>query len=113
MMNVLFNPVYEGEFNTLEKDFALYIDGQSAVKWWHRIAVKQDYFLQGWRRGRVYPDFLACVQRLAGSPKRLIIFETKGIHLSGNPDTQYKEKLFEMLEDVYKKRCGLWHNDSC
>ena len=33
----LFDPVYEGEFNTLEKDFALYIDGKSAVKWWHPL----------------------------------------------------------------------------
>ena len=104
----LFNPVYEGEFNTLEKDFALYIDGQSAVKWWHRIAVKQDYFLQGWRRNRIYPDFLACLHRSDSSPQRLIIFETKGQHLSGNSDTQYKEKLLEMLETAYENAtdCG-------
>ena len=104
----LFNPVYEGEFNTLEKDFALYIDGQSAVKWWHRIAVKQDYFLQGWRRDRIYPDFLACLQRRADGPQRLIIFETKGQHLSGNSDTNYKEKLLEMLEKAYENAtdCG-------
>lgn len=104
----LFNPVYEGEFNTLEKDFALYIDGQSAVKWWHRIAVKQDYFLQGWRRDRIYPDFLACLQRREDSPQRLIIFETKGQHLSGNSDTQYKEKVFKILEGVYENTtdCG-------
>ena len=104
----LFNPVYEGEFNTLEKDFALYIDGQSAVKWWHRIAVKQDCFLQGWRRDRIYPDFLACLQRRADIPQRLIIFETKGQHLSGNSDTSYKEKLLEMLEKAYENAtdCG-------
>ena len=104
----LFDPVYEGEFNTLEKDFALYIDGQSAVKWWHRIAVKQDYFLQGWRRARIYPDFLACLQRSDSSPQRLIIFETKGQHLSGNSDTEYKEKLLETLEKAYENAtdCG-------
>ena len=104
----LFNPVYEGEFNTLEKDFALYIDGKSVVKWWHRIAVKQDYFLQGWRRDRIYPDFLACLQRREDNPQRLIIFETKGKHLSGNSDTQYKEKVFKILEGVYENAtdCG-------
>lgn len=104
----LFNPVYEGEFNTLEKAFALHIDGQSAVKWWHRIAVKQDYFLQGWRRDRIFPDFLACRQRRAESPQRLIIFETKGQHLRGNSDTRYKEKLLEMLEEAYANAtdCG-------
>lgn len=104
----LFDPVYEGEFNTLEKDFALYIDGKSAVKWWHRIAVKQDYFLQGWRRNRIYPDFLACLQQRGDSPQRLIIFETKGQHLSGNSDTEYKEKVLKILEGVYENAtdCG-------
>ena len=103
----LFDPVYEGEFNTLEKNCALYIDGQSAIKWWHRIAVKQDYFLQGWRRDRIYPDFLACLRR-ADSPQRLIIFETKGQHLSGNSDTEYKEKVLKILEGVYENAtdCG-------
>ena len=78
------------------------------MKWWHRIAVKQDYFLQGWRRDRIYPDFLACLQRRADSPQRLIIFETKGQHLSGNSDTQYKEKVLEMLEKAYENAidCG-------
>ena len=85
----------------MEKDFALYIDGQSAVKW-HRIAVKQDYFLQGWRRDRIYPDFLACLHRQEDTPQRLIIFETKGQHLSGNSDIEDKERLLEMLENAYE-----------
>ena len=97
----LFKPVYEGEFNNLEADCALYIDGQSAVKWWHRIAVKQDYFLQGWRRNRVYPDFLVCLDRRENEPQRLIAFETKGLYLKGNSDTEYKQKLLETLEEAY------------
>ena len=43
----LFNPVYEAEFNNLEKDFALYLDKKDAIQWWHRIAARQGYFLQG------------------------------------------------------------------
>ena len=41
-------------------------------------------------------------------PQRLIIFETKGQHLSGNSDTQYKEKVLEMLEKAYENAtdCG-------
>ena len=41
----LFNPVYEAEFNNLEKDFALYLDKKDAIQWWHRIAARQGYFL--------------------------------------------------------------------
>lgn len=97
----LFEQVFEAEFNNLETDFALYLDKQSAIQWWHRIAAKQGYFLQGWRRDRVYPDFIACVQRGETGPQRLCIFETKGQHLEGNSDTTYKQRLIKTLETAY------------
>ncbi len=98
----LFNPVYEAEFNNLEKDFALYLDKKDAIQWWHRIAARQGYFLQGWRRDRVYPDFIACVQGDKKGQQRLLIFETKGQHLEGNSDTTYKQELIKTLEAAYK-----------
>ncbi len=98
----LFEQVFEAEFNNLEMDFALYLDKQSAIQWWHRIAAKQEYFLQGWRRDRVYPDFIACLQRSRTGPQRLCIFETKGQHLEGNSDTTYKQRLIETLETAYR-----------
>jgi len=98
----LFEQVFEAEFNNLETDFALYLDKQSAIQWWHRIAVKQGYFLQGWRRDRVFPDFIACLQRSQTGPQRLCLFETKGQHLEGNSDTTYKQKLIETLETAYR-----------
>ena len=98
----LFEQVFEAEFNNLETDFALYLDKQSAIQWWHRIAAKQGYFLQGWRRDRVYPDFIACLQRSRTGSQRLCIFETKGQHLEGNSDTTYKQRLIETLETAYR-----------
>ncbi|MYH02157.1 MAG: DEAD/DEAH box helicase, partial [Nitrospira sp. SB0675_bin_23] len=95
----LFDPVHESNFNGLEKDFALYLDKSNAISWWHKIAAKQQYHLQGWRRQRVYPDFVAC-QRGDG---RLLILETKGIHLKGNEDTNYKQQLLATLEAAYNK----------
>ena len=94
----LFEPVYESGFNGLEQDFALYLESSNAIYWWHRIATRQAYSLQGWRRQRVYPDFVACQK---GNGK-LLILETKGIHLKGNEDTNYKKKLLETLESTYK-----------
>ncbi len=95
----LFEPVYESNFNVLEKDFALYLDKSNSISWWHKIAAKQQYHLQGWRRQRVYPDFVAC-RRRDGS---LLVLETKGVHLKGNEDTGYKQKLLETLEAAYNK----------
>ena len=100
----LFEPVYESGFNGLEQDFALYLESSNAIYWWHRIAARQAYSLQGWRRQRVYPDFVAC-QKNNG---KLLILETKGIHLKGNEDTNYKKKLLETLETTYSTAhdCG-------
>ena len=95
----LFEPVYESNFNGLEKDFALYLDKNDSISWWHKIAAKQQYHLQGWRRQRIYPDFVAC-RRGDG---KLLILETKGVHLKGNEDTGYKKRLLETLEAAYNK----------
>ena len=69
-----------------------------AVQWWHRVAVRQqgEYYLQGWKQGRIYPDFVAMANE-----ERLLIFETKGEHLSGNPDTEYKRKVLKALEGAF------------
>ena len=93
----LFEPLFESAFNSVEKDFALYLEKTDALYWWHRIAARQGYYLQGWRRQRVYPDFVACRQ----GDGKLLILETKGVHLKGNEDTDYKKKLLGTLEGVY------------
>jgi len=83
--------------NGLEKDVAWYLDSDKAVRWWHRIAVHQDWHLQGWQRNRVYPDFLACLHEVGDGKVRFTVLETKGLHLKGNDDTAYKQRLFELL----------------
>jgi len=94
----LFEKVYQRDFNTLEKDTAWYLDGKDCVFWWHRIAVHQSsYGLQGWQRNRVYPDFLACIHGVEKGKFRFSVLETKGDHLKGNDDTEYKQKLFDLL----------------
>ena len=95
----LFEPVFEREFDSeLEKKFACYLDEQRAVQWWHRVAARQqgEYYLQGWKKGRIYPDFVGMANE-----ERLLIFETKGEHLLGNPDTEYKRKVLKTLEGAF------------
>ena len=94
----LYEKVYRKEFNGLEEKFAIYLDGRSAVTWWHRFAARQDYSLQGWKRHRMYPDFVVCVKPDGGNARRVLVIETKGLQLDGNADTEYKEKLLEVLE---------------
>ena len=100
----LFEKVFERDFNVLEKNTAWYLDGKDSVHWWHRIAVnQQSYGLQGWQRNRVYPDLLACIHGGAKGKYKFTVLETKGDHLKGNDDTEYKRKLFALLGEHAEK----------
>lgn len=100
VQNSLFKPVFSSEFNNPERNFAIHLDNSDAIYWWHRIAARQGYFLQGWRKDRFYPDFLACLKSDDSGRGRLLILEMKGRHLQ-NSDTKYKETLFSTLEHTY------------
>lgn len=97
----LYEKLYERELNGLEKDVAWYLDGGDAVKWWHRLVARQDYHVQGWQRNKVYPDFLACLQEQDNGSRQIMVLETKGMHLKGNDDTAYKQRLFDLLAEHY------------
>ena len=102
----LFEPVYEQQFDsTLELNFARYLDEQKALQWWHRVAVRQrgDYYLRGWKQERIWPDFVAMSKIIGGKPQ-VLVFETKGAHLRDNPDTDYKQRVLETLQDAFN--CG-------
>lgn len=98
----LFEPVFDRDFNDLERRFAFYLDEQKALQWWHRIAVRQhgEYYLRGWRRERIWPDFVAMGGETGGKPS-VLVFETKGNHLDGNDDTEYKKRVFAALEETF------------
>ena len=99
----LFEPVFERQFdNELERNFARYLDEQKALQWWHRVAVRQsgDYYLRVWKQDRIWPDFVAISVETAGK-SHVLVFETKGEHLRGNPDTDYKERVMETLENAF------------
>jgi type III restriction enzyme len=96
----LYDRVYKKDFNDFEANAALYLDGKDAVSWWWRIAARRDWALQGWMRNRVYPDFLVRLDA-DGQTARLLVLETKGKHLEGSEDTEFKTKFFELLEQAY------------
>ena len=102
----LLEPIYTQQFDSgLERNFARYLDEQKALHWWHRVAVRQKggYYLRGWKQERIWPDFVAMGGETDGKP-HVLVFETKGEHLRGNPDTDYKQKVLETLQNAYN--CG-------
>lgn len=87
----------------LERDVACYVDLQPAVRWWHRNVARAQYGLQGWKRHKVYPDFVFA--RLAGADGvRVVVLETKGEHLAGSADTAYKTELLRRLTAAFEDR---------
>jgi hypothetical protein len=102
--------VLEGEFNTYEKQVAFLLDGHLKLYFWHRNHSNKnvDYFLQGWRQHRIFPDFLATQKDPSNddSYDKVFIIETKGDHLQESKDinihdrTGYIKKLFEQCNTV-------------
>lgn len=96
----LFAPVYEAELNGDERDVAVYLDGEKTLAWWHRNVARTQYGIQGWRKAKIYPDFIFAVQR-DGDEKRITVLETKGDQLD-NLDTAYKRDALTFLSDHFQ-----------
>jgi type III restriction enzyme len=95
----LFAPVYEAELNKDERDVAIYLDGEQALTWWHRNVARSQYGIQGWKKAKIYPDFIFAVQT-TGQAKRITLLETKGDQLD-NLDTAYKRSVLGFLSENF------------
>jgi type III restriction enzyme len=94
---------YEGQ-NEYERQVALCLDKDANVLWWYRNLIGQDQFaIQGYKRHRIRPDFVVQSGKNGKPIHRVIVVESKGKHLEGNPDTTYKRKVVHYFEKVGKK----------
>jgi len=99
----IFQPQYLSNYNGLEKSVAYAINNKDVVAWWHRLAVRgTEYAIQGWKREKIYPDFLVKLEAGTDGMERLYFIESKGEHLQGNQDTEYKQKLFNTINNTLK-----------
>ena len=103
----LFDGNVEEEFDTeLEKSVAIYLDGQEQLLWWYRNRVRKDFHIQGWRKNKIWPDFVTAKESKTKKDDydKVFVIETKGIHLAGNPDTRYKEDVFALCNELGAKK---------
>ena len=83
---------------------AIYLDEQERLLWWYRNMSRQDYHIQGWKRSKIYPDFvLADTQADTDDYGTVYVLETKGIHLK-NEDTKYKQDVFALCNELGAKK---------
>lgn len=102
----LFDPVFEEEFNETEQSVAIYLDRQEKLLWWYRNQSRQGYHIQGWRKNKIYPDFIAADKSPDDNDDydKVFVLETKGVHLKANDDTKYKENVFELCNKLGAKK---------
>lgn len=84
-----------GNMNGEETDFAFRLDGLDNIAWWYRSREKEDLYLQGWKPGKFYPDFI--VKTKSG---KYILAEYKGEDRLSNEDTAYKVELGELWQKL-------------
>jgi type III restriction enzyme len=94
----LFNEIDLTAMNSLEQKVGDILDKQSKILWWFRNKVsKQWYSIQGWQKHKIHPDFVAAKKLENGKLELVYIIESKGEQLLGNPDTEYKKKVLDLM----------------
>jgi len=95
------------DMNEVEKDVAWFLDDQQKLFFWFRnIDRKRDsYHLQGWQKNKVYPDFLFTVDDENDDVvDKIYVAEVKGDQLMGSEDTEYKEGLLALCNELAEQK---------
>ena len=99
----LFDVTTEDDLNQFENKVATYLDQQARLFFWYRNRARKDYFVQGWKPRRIYADFVVALRDdEAGADDgfdQVFVVETKGVHLKGAEDTEYKRSVFDICSE--------------
>ena len=81
--------------NSEEKIVASKLDSLENVRWWLRNIERSGFYLQGYRKGRFFPDFVVKTKK-----NNYFIIEYKGEYLLDTADTRYKEEIGETWQNL-------------
>lgn len=103
----LFDRTNEDDLNGLENKVATYLDQQERLFFWYRNRSRKDYYVQGWKPGRIYADFIVTLRPdepdVGDEYHQVFVMETKGIHIKKHTDTDYKRSVFSLCSKHAKK----------
>ena len=103
----LFDRTNEDDLNGLENKVATYLDQQERLFFWYRNRSRKDYYVQGWKPGRIYADFIVTLRPdepdVGDEYHQVFVMETKGIHIKKHTDTDYKRSVFSLCSEHAKK----------
>ncbi len=103
----LFDVTTEDDLNQFENKVATYLDQQARLFFWYRNRARKDYYVQGWKPRRIYADFIVTLR--GDEPgadddfHKVFVVETKGVHLKGSEDTDYKRSVFDICSEHARK----------
>ena len=104
----LFDWTVEDDLNGLENKVATYLDRQERLFFWYRNRARKDYYVQGWKRGRIYADFVVTLRpdepETDDAFHRVYVLETKGLHLKHATDTEYKRSVFDLCSEHARRK---------
>ena len=88
--------------NGLENKVATYLDQQERLFFWYRNRARKDYYVQGWKRGRIYADFIFTLRTdepdVGDHFHQVFVMETKGVFRQPE-DTDYKRSVFDLCSE--------------
>ncbi len=100
----LFEFIPEEAVDELEKEVVWYLEEKDRLFFWYRNAARNDYGIQGWRKHKIYPDFIFTTDGAKAKDfEKVFIVETKGLHLK-NEDTAYKQSVFDLCNEQAKEK---------
>ncbi|MYB16198.1 MAG: restriction endonuclease subunit R [Chloroflexi bacterium] len=96
----LFDSTMEDDLNQFESQVATYLDQQEKLYFWYRNRARKDHYVQGWKRKRIYADFIVTMRGDATASgeefDQIFVVETKGVHLKESEDSNYKRSVFDI-----------------
>lgn len=94
----LFDDVELSSMNSLERTVGQILDNQAKILWWFRNKIgKKWYAIQGWQKHKIRPDFVAAKKTDDGKVELVYVIESKGEHLLGNADSEYKKSVLDLM----------------
>ena len=92
------------DLNEYERSVALYLDNRPEVLWWYRNLVGRQHFsIQGYKRNKVYPDFIVQQAHNKKPVASVVVVESEGKHLKGSEDTTYKRSIAHYFGKIGRK----------
>jgi len=98
-----FNKNYYSKIDKLNKEELRFVERLDLetlpnIQFWVRSREKKDpFFIQGWKKNKFYPDFIAVTRK-----NNIVVLEWKGEDRVSNEDTQYKEEIGKIWESMNK-----------